>query len=64
MTNNYFLIGLSQNIVEVQQNLSLLKERPWCEIALIYDDGRRAVVAFEKGEAGERDLNQVLAAWK
>jgi len=64
VTNNYFLIGLSQNIVEVQQNLSLLKERPWCEIALIYDDGRRAVVAFEKGEAGERDLNQVLAAWK
>jgi hypothetical protein len=54
-----FLIGLSAHEVESD----LLKEGRWLDIPIIYSDGRRAILAIEKGSTGERAFSDVLASW-
>jgi hypothetical protein len=63
VTNNFFLIGLSAAEVDLQRNLQLLKERPWFDIPIVYNNGRRAILAIEKGNPGERVFNEAFAAW-
>jgi hypothetical protein len=60
----HFLVGLSNRETDRAINLELLKERDWFDIPMVYEDGGRAILAFEKGEAGKRVLGQVLAAWE
>jgi hypothetical protein len=48
---------------QLEQNIQLLRDRPWFDIAFFYNNGRRAVLAFEKGTPGERAVSQALAAW-
>ena len=48
---------------QLEQNVQLLRERPWFDIAFFYNNGRRGVLAFEKGTPGERAINDALAAW-
>jgi len=48
---------------QLEQNIQLLRERPWFDIAFFYNNGRRGVLAFEKGTPGERAINDALAAW-
>ena len=57
----YFLIGLSAN--DVLSNQTLLKEGRWLDIPIVYEDGRRAILAIEKGSPGERAFDEVFAAW-
>jgi hypothetical protein len=57
----YFLIGLSSN--DVGSNQTLLKEGRWLDIPIVYEDGRRAILAIEKGSAGERAFGEVFATW-
>ncbi|HEY2134982.1 MAG TPA: hypothetical protein VGH49_03785, partial [Xanthobacteraceae bacterium] len=64
VTTNYFLIGLSAVDSEMQRNIQLLKERPWFDVPIVYNDGRRAILAVEKGTPGERAFNDAFAAWK
>jgi hypothetical protein len=64
VTDGYFLVGLSAVDSEMQRNIQLLKEQPWFDVPLIYNDGRRAILAIEKGTPGERALNAAFAAWK
>ena len=54
VTNNFFLIGLSSVDADMQRNIQLLKERSWFDIPIVYNDGRRAIIAIEKGTPGER----------
>jgi hypothetical protein len=64
VTPNYFLIGLSSAAeADIQRNLQLLKERSWFDIAIVYTNGRRAILAVEKGAPGERAFNDAFAAW-
>jgi len=63
VTAGYFLIGLSATEAEKQRNLQLLKERPWFDIPVIYNDGKRAILGIEKGPAGERVFEDALRAW-
>ena len=63
VTTGYFLIGLSAAEGDVQRNIQMLKERPWFDIAIVYDDNRRAIMAVEKGAQGERVFNDAFAAW-
>jgi hypothetical protein len=58
---NVFALGLAQ--ADVQGNVELLYGRPWLEIAIVYTDGQRALLAFSKGAAGEQALKQALASW-
>jgi hypothetical protein len=64
VTNNFFLIGLSSAEGDMQRNLQLLKERGWFDIPIVYGNGRRAIIAVEKGNPGERVFSEAFAAWK
>jgi hypothetical protein len=64
VTPGYFLIGLSALESDMQRNLQLLKERPWFDIPVVYNNNRRAILAIEKGVPGEKAFNDAFAAWK
>jgi hypothetical protein len=61
LTSASFLLGLSAT--EKQRNLELLRDGAWIDIPVVYGDGRRAIIAVEKGTTGARAFNEALAAW-
>ncbi|MEA2930495.1 MAG: hypothetical protein QOG38_2923 [Hyphomicrobiales bacterium] len=63
VTSGYFLVGLSAVESDMQRNLQLLKERPWFDIPIVYNNGRRAILAIEKGTPGERAFEEAFKAW-
>jgi hypothetical protein len=63
VTNGFFLIGLSAVEADVQRNLQLLRERGWFDIPMVYSNNRRAIVAVEKGNPGERAFTEAFATW-
>jgi hypothetical protein len=63
VTNGFFLIGLSAVDADVQRNMQLLKDRPWFDIPLVYNNGGRAILAMEKGPPGDRAFADAFAAW-
>jgi len=63
VTSGFFLVGLSSTEADMQRNLELLKERAWFDIPIVYNNGRRAILAVEKGTPGERAFNDAFAAW-
>jgi hypothetical protein len=63
VTTNFFLIGLSSVDADLQRNVQLLKERSWFDIPVVYSDGKRAIIAIEKGTPGERAFTEAFAAW-
>jgi hypothetical protein len=63
VTDNFFLIGLSNVEVDRARNLQLLKERSWIDVPLVYANQRRAIIAIEKGEPGERAFQDAFRAW-
>jgi hypothetical protein len=64
VTNNFFLVGLSSADADMQRNVQLLKERSWFDIPVVYADGKRALIAIEKGVPGERAFSEAFAAWE
>lgn len=64
VTDNFFLIGLSNVEADRGRNLQLLKERSWFDIPLVYANQRRAIVALEKGAPGERAFGDAFGAWQ
>jgi len=64
VTSNFFLIGLSAVEADLQRNLTLLKERSWFDIPMVYNNGRKAILAVEKGNPGERAFNDAFTTWK
>jgi hypothetical protein len=63
VTNNFFLIGLSSVDADRARNIQLLKARPWFDIPVIFNDGRRGIMAIEKGTPGERAFARAFEAW-
>jgi len=63
VTSGFFLLGLSSVETEKERNLQLLKERGWFDIPVVYNNGRRAIIAVEKGNPGERAFKDAFAAW-
>jgi hypothetical protein len=63
VTNNFFLVGLSNSEADVAKNIQLLKERQWFDIAVVYTDGRRAILAVEKGNPGDKSFIDAFTAW-
>ncbi len=64
VTSTYFLIGLSSVENDMARNVQLLKEREWFDIPVVYNDGKRAIVAIEKGTPGDRAFSDAFASWK
>jgi len=63
VATNSFRIGLSSVDADVQRNIELLKEQSWIDIPVVYGDGKRAIIALEKGAPGEHAFNDAFAAW-
>jgi hypothetical protein len=63
VTSGYFLIGLSAVETDMQRNIQLLKERSWFDIPIVYNNGRRAILAIEKGTPGDRAFEEAFKAW-
>jgi S1-C subfamily serine protease len=63
VTRNFFVIGLSWDAADFQRNIQMLKERGWFDVAIVYNDNRRAILAVEKGAAGDRATKQAFAFW-
>ena len=63
VTSGFFLLGLSAVDSEKERNLQLLKERAWFDVPVVYNNGRRAIIAVEKGNPGERVFKEAFAAW-
>jgi hypothetical protein len=63
VTDGFFLVGLSNVDADRTKNLQLLKERPWFDIAIVYANQRRGIIAIEKGPDGDRAYAQVFASW-
>jgi SAM domain (Sterile alpha motif) len=63
VTNGFFLVGLSAANTDVQRDSQLLKDCPWFDIGIVYTNGTQAILALEKGEAGNRAFAQAFAAW-
>jgi len=63
VASGFFVIGLSSGETEKAQNLQLLKERPWFDIPVAYNNGVRAVIEVEKGSPGERAFKEAFTAW-
>jgi len=57
----FFLLALPNS--DEDSNLSLLRERDWLDIPFVYNNGRRAVLTFQKGTPGERAVNEALQSW-
>lgn len=62
VTSNFFMVGLSSVDTDLQRNLLLLNKRSWLDIPVLYEDGKRAIIAFEKGASGERVFAGALMA--
>jgi len=63
VTNGFFLIGLSSVDVDRQRNIQLLKDRDWFDVPIVYTSGKRAILAVEKGQPGERAFAEAFSAW-
>jgi len=63
VTDGFFLVGLSNVDADRSRNIQLLKERSWFDVPLVYTNQRRAIIAIEKGEPGERAFNDAFKAW-
>jgi S1-C subfamily serine protease len=64
VTDGAFLIGLSGSATEKQTNLDLIKTREWFDIPMYYPDGRRGILAIEKGAPGGAIFATVLSDWE
>jgi hypothetical protein len=63
VTSGLFLLGLSSVKAEAERNRELLKERAWIDIPVVYNNGRRAIIAVEKGASGERAFAEAFRSW-
>jgi hypothetical protein len=60
VATNFFRIGLSSVDADMQRNIELLNEGSWFDIPVVYGDGKRAIIAIEKGTPGERAFADAL----
>jgi hypothetical protein len=63
VTNELFWIALSDNQEQVAQNIQLLREGSWFDIPILYNDGTRALLSFEKGIPGDKVFETVMSSW-
>ena len=62
--NGVFMIDLSAAGSDEQRNVQMLRESPWLDIAILYINGSRAILAIEKGQPGDRAFAEAFALWE
>lgn len=63
VSDNFFWIALSDAEAERVTNMKRLQEREWIDIPLLYNNGKRAILTFEKGVAGNRVISKAMESW-
>jgi hypothetical protein len=63
VTDNYFLLGLSADPTLQQRNVQLLKDQKWFDIAIVYKNNTKAILAVERGPPGDRAFADAFSAW-
>ncbi|WP_404402474.1 hypothetical protein [Pelagibacterium halotolerans] len=64
IVGNSFLFALSSaSDQDAANNVQLLRDRAWLDLAMVYGTGRRAILTLEKGEDGDAIFQEVLDAW-
>lgn len=63
VADGFFWIALSAAEADVERNLQLLRERPWIDLPMVYENGQRAILTFEKGQQGAEVFENAFAAW-
>jgi hypothetical protein len=63
LTDSTFWIALSDDTDQALQNMKLLAEGLWFDLPILFRDGTRALLTFEKGARGERVFKEVLGEW-
>ncbi|HEX2255290.1 MAG TPA: hypothetical protein VHG92_01085, partial [Afifellaceae bacterium] len=63
VTERLFWIALSDDPDQVGRNISLLRDGSWFDMPIMFEDGQRALLTFEKGIPGDRVFETVLAEW-
>ena len=61
VTSGVFLFGLAAGEGEREANVRFLRDLPWMDIPIVYEDGSQASLAIEKGAAGARVINQFFS---
>jgi hypothetical protein len=64
VTDRLFWIALSDDPDQVGRNISLLRDGSWFDMPIMFEDGQRALLTFEKGIPGDRVFETVLAEWQ
>lgn len=68
------IVGVSQSLppdffwieldpAAANQNINLLRSRDWFDLGILYANGHRAILTFEKGRDGILVFQEALAAW-
>jgi hypothetical protein len=60
---NMVLIGLSAAPASAAKNEAALRDLPWLYVDLVFTDGRRGALIFEKGAAGNKVFADAFKAW-
>jgi hypothetical protein len=60
---DYYMIGLSSLDANMRLNVDMLRQRPWFDVPILYNNTKRAILSFEKGEAGTTAIEAALASW-
>jgi hypothetical protein len=63
VTGELFWIALSDDPEQVAKNLQLLREGSWFDIPILFNDGTRALLTFEKGIPGDKVFEAVMSSW-
>lgn len=63
VTDNYFLLGLSADPTQEQHNVQLLKDQKWFDIAMVYKNNTKAILAVERGAPGDKAFADAFKAW-
>ncbi|MCF6344607.1 MAG: hypothetical protein L3J15_08060 [Devosiaceae bacterium] len=64
IVSNSFLFALSAAGQDIATNINLLENRKWMDLALVYSNGRRAIITLEKDEAAQKMFSEVIKAWQ
>ncbi len=63
VVGNSFLFALSASAPDVANNINMLVQRKWMDLALIYATGKRAIITLEKDADAQALFNEVVQAW-
>jgi len=62
VTNSLFRMNLSNVDADRLRNLQLLKQGSWFSIPMVFTNGRRAIIAIEKGVSGDQAFKSAFGS--